>query len=119
MQIDPSTPSINIKSISQLFQTQSEAGRMRNQATSALQKSSNSEKPQASRQVQQAVNNAVKAERDSYNQRVQTVKNTTAQVNEKTKQIGLEANILMAKAISPPGSKMHPQQLGQFIDKFA
>jgi hypothetical protein len=57
--------------------------------------------------------------RNSYVKRQQQIKQTTGQLNEVSKEASKEANKLMAQVTSPAGSKLHPQQLGKFIDQYA
>lgn len=119
MKLDPSAPSINIKSISRQTESFNQSAKMRNQANTAFYKASGEQKPAATIQLNQAKKSAESRHMATYNQRINTVKETTAKLNQVTKEKGTEANVMMAKVISPPGSKLQPQQLGRFIDQYA
>ncbi|MEW6713272.1 MAG: hypothetical protein AB1403_25855, partial [Candidatus Riflebacteria bacterium] len=67
----------------------------------------------------EAIQSAGTTHRTSYNQRLNALRSTTEKMNEVARQKNTEANVMMAKVISPPGSKLNPQQLGRFIDQFA
>ncbi|MFZ5949657.1 MAG: hypothetical protein ACOYXC_03045, partial [Candidatus Rifleibacteriota bacterium] len=111
MKLDPSTPKIDVKSISRQVEAQNRSARMRNKAATSFQKSSGSQKPAATRQFNEAVQSAGSTQRASYNQRLSALRSTTGKMNEVARQRSTEANVMMAKVISPPGSQLNPQQL--------
>jgi hypothetical protein len=119
MKLGSASTKIDIKSISSQTEAQIEAAKVKNQASSSFYKASTTQKPAAIKQLNQAQKTAGSRQLANFNQRLSEIRSTTAQLNEETKQSNLDANVLMAKVISPPGSKLQPQKLGQFIDKYA
>ncbi len=119
MKLSPASPTIDIKSISSQSEAQIEAAKVKNQANSAFYKSSGEQKASAIKQLNQAQKTAGSRQLANFNQRLSEIRSTTAQLNQETRENSADANVLMAKVLSPPGSKLQPQQLGQFIDKFA
>ncbi|GAB4283096.1 MAG: hypothetical protein Kow0029_29030 [Candidatus Rifleibacteriota bacterium] len=119
MKIDPSVTQINVNSIGNSTAALNKAAQQSNQAASSLNQAPASKRPQAVRQLNEARKSAESIKRAAFNNRMQTIKATTAKISRQTRENSKEANVLMAKVISPPGSKLPPQQLGQFLDKYA
>lgn len=119
MKLNPAAPTINVKSISRQTEAQNKSSKNLNQANKAFYSADLEKKAEATRQLSQAKSSAGAQKLATYNQRLENIKATTAQLNQKTRESGTEANVLMAKVISPPGSKLQPSQLGKFIDHYA
>lgn len=118
MKINPSSVQIDIKAISKQTAATNSAAQRANKATAAFQQAPKSQKTKAGMQMTEAMKSAESSKRSGINQRLNSVKNTTAQLNQKTAENGKAANIMMAKAISPKGA-MSTEQLGRFIDRYS
>lgn len=119
MKLDPSPTQININSISKQTAAFNRAAQTSNRATSAFNQAPKSQKTKATLQRTETLKSSESTKRATFNNRMETLKATTAKLNQQTRENGKNANKIMAQAISPPGSQLSPQQLGRFIDKFA
>ncbi|MGM0600779.1 MAG: hypothetical protein ACQETH_13295 [Candidatus Rifleibacteriota bacterium] len=119
MQINSSVPQIQLKSINSQVNSQNEAAKRSNQALTSFNKAPKEQKTKAAQQMSKAKTSAQSVQRSGFQKRTQQIKKAMAQFNQVTKEGSKEANIFMAKIISPPGSELSPKELGQFIDQYA
>jgi flagellum-specific peptidoglycan hydrolase FlgJ len=119
MQINSSVPQVQLKAINNQVNSQNEAAKKSNQAVTSFNKAPKEQKSKAAQHMSKAKQSAQSVQRSGFQQRSQQVKKATAQSYQVTQEGSKEANIFMAKIMSPPQSELSPKELGQFIDQYA
>jgi vacuolar-type H+-ATPase subunit I/STV1 len=110
---------INVKNITNREKAVTNAVRQSNRATANAQASKLEQKPKAVQAQQSAQRASESTKRAQHNSKIQDIKQVTSQLNAITKDNGTKSNKLMVGVLLPPGAKISPQQLGNFIDRYA